>query len=272
MFTYRRDLAVRLAEDVVARLGDGTYTAVPATTYDIGRLSEALGVVARAAQKGRVVVTLDGNPPVRPAVPRFSVRADATYLVTGGFGAVGLVMADWLVSQGARHLILIGQEWRHDAGGPAAGSNAWREAGVDVRDEAVDVSDAARSPTDRAAPPTCLRCVPYSTSRGGRRTGLRRRHAESIRPSLAPKVDGAWNLHDAVEAGGSNWTPSCCSRRSRRSWAPHCRPSMPQPMPDWTRWLSYALPGKPALSVNWGALQGGGGMAEASAGSAATWR
>ena len=82
---------------------------VPATTYDIGRLSEALSVVARAAQKGRVVVTLDGNPPVLPAVPRFSVRAEATYLVTGGFGAVGLVIADWLVSQGARHLILTGR-------------------------------------------------------------------------------------------------------------------------------------------------------------------
>ena len=118
MFTYRRDLAVRLAEDVVARLGDGTYHLVPATTYDIGRLSEALSVVARAAQKGRVVVTLDGNPPVLPTVPRFSVRAEATYLVTGGFGAVGLVMADWLVYPGCAAPDPHGQKWRHDGAGP----------------------------------------------------------------------------------------------------------------------------------------------------------
>ena len=53
------------------------------------------------------MVNLGGNPPVRPAIPSFSVRADGTYLVTGAFGAVGLAMGDWLVSQGARHLIVV---------------------------------------------------------------------------------------------------------------------------------------------------------------------
>ena len=39
----------------------------------------------------------------------FEARADGTYLVTGGLGGIGLVMARWLVERGARHLILLGR-------------------------------------------------------------------------------------------------------------------------------------------------------------------
>src|SRR6185312_7284084 len=46
------------------------------------------------------------------------VRTNATYLITGGLGGVGLVIARWLAGRGARHLILAGrsllpdrQEW-----------------------------------------------------------------------------------------------------------------------------------------------------------------
>ena len=34
------------------------------------------------------------------------LRSDATYLVTGGLGALGLHVAQWLVESGARHLVL----------------------------------------------------------------------------------------------------------------------------------------------------------------------
>ncbi len=36
-------------------------------------------------------------------------REDATYLITGGLGGLGLVVADWMVSQGAKHLVLVGR-------------------------------------------------------------------------------------------------------------------------------------------------------------------
>jgi NADPH:quinone reductase-like Zn-dependent oxidoreductase len=100
MFNHRRAFTVQLAAEVIRRLDDGTYTPLPATTYDACALTEAFSVVARGTQQGRVVVNLGGNPPVRPAIPSFPVRADGTYLVTGAFGAVGLAMVDWLVSRG----------------------------------------------------------------------------------------------------------------------------------------------------------------------------
>ncbi|CAM2006851.1 type I polyketide synthase [Acanthopleuribacter pedis] len=41
------------------------------------------------------------NPEATP-----SIKPDATYLVTGAFGGLGLLLVEWLVNQGARHLML----------------------------------------------------------------------------------------------------------------------------------------------------------------------
>ncbi|MFE0043486.1 type I polyketide synthase [Streptomyces albireticuli] len=80
-------------------------------------------------------------------------RRDASYLVTGGLGGVGLATARSLVSAGARHLILAGRtslppraRWSGlPAGDPATAKvAAVRELealGASVRVEALDVSD-----------------------------------------------------------------------------------------------------------------------------------
>ena len=39
----------------------------------------------------------------------FQIRADSTYLITGGFGALGLRVARWLVGHGCRHVALLGR-------------------------------------------------------------------------------------------------------------------------------------------------------------------
>jgi acyl transferase domain-containing protein len=39
----------------------------------------------------------------------FRWRADATYLLTGGLGNLGVPIARWMIEQGARHLILLGR-------------------------------------------------------------------------------------------------------------------------------------------------------------------
>ncbi len=102
-------------------------------------------MVARGAQQGRVVVTLDGNPPVRPAMPQFNVRADATYLVTGGFGAVGLAITDWLVAQGARHLIVVSRSGARAANAPNAG--CVHGARPEPRSETKPSMSATRAPS-----------------------------------------------------------------------------------------------------------------------------
>ncbi|MFE7539304.1 SDR family NAD(P)-dependent oxidoreductase [Streptomyces platensis] len=43
------------------------------------------------------------------AAQRTAIRPDGGYLVTGGLGGLGLVVARWLVAEGARHLVLLGR-------------------------------------------------------------------------------------------------------------------------------------------------------------------
>jgi NADP-dependent 3-hydroxy acid dehydrogenase YdfG/acyl carrier protein len=85
---------------------------------------------------GRYVARLR---PHQPGAARFQPRADRSYLITGGLGALGTRMADWLVSRGARHLSLLGR--RAPSPAAAAAIERWRAAGLSVTVHAVDVAD-----------------------------------------------------------------------------------------------------------------------------------
>ena len=97
-------------------------------------MSDAFRYMAEARHIGKIVLSLspggdaerDGSFP-RPA----GVRPDATYLITGGLGALGLTMAGALVEAGARHLVLIGRRPPGDAARRAI--TALEEQGARVR-------------------------------------------------------------------------------------------------------------------------------------------
>ncbi|HET9877184.1 MAG TPA: KR domain-containing protein, partial [Mycobacterium sp.] len=83
---------------------------------DIGDFTSALSTVLPRAGKP-VLVLRDGEfrapvlVPVSDCPPRepSRCRPDAAYLITGGLGALGLLMSDWLADRGARRLILAGR-------------------------------------------------------------------------------------------------------------------------------------------------------------------
>ncbi|WP_019601483.1 type I polyketide synthase [Teredinibacter turnerae] len=69
-----------------------------------------------------------------------SVKANATYLVSGAFGGLGLVVTDWLVAQGVRHLVLVSR------GGPRSDAaiavlERWQSQQVEVALLNADVAD-----------------------------------------------------------------------------------------------------------------------------------
>jgi hypothetical protein len=43
------------------------------------------------------------------SVASFCPSTEGTYLITGGLGGLGLVVAQWLVEKGAKHLVLVGR-------------------------------------------------------------------------------------------------------------------------------------------------------------------
>ena len=88
---------------LAATLSGGFVHALPSMSHTVGRTRQAFVVMARAQHVGKVVVQV-------PSVAQ--VRSDGAWLVTGGLGMLGLMMADWLREYGAAHLALVSRSGR----------------------------------------------------------------------------------------------------------------------------------------------------------------
>nr|MBP7567874.1 SDR family NAD(P)-dependent oxidoreductase [Burkholderiaceae bacterium] len=124
------------------------------------------------------------TPPA--SAPSFS--ADACYLVTGGFGGLGLVVARWLAEHGARHIALLGRQ--PDLGAP--GVAEIEALGAKVHAVQADVADEAAmaralDQLQREAPP--LRGVMHAAAALSAAPLLQLDDAR-VRGMLAPKLAG----------------------------------------------------------------------------------
>lgn len=125
------------------------------------------------------------------------LEEDASYLITGGLGDIGLRIARYLVSGGARHLVLMS---RSAPGEEARAVLAeLEELGAVVEIAQIDVTDGAAvrellASSDR--PP--LRGVVHAA--GTLADGvLAKMEWDQFESVMRAKVMGAWNLHHATE-------------------------------------------------------------------------
>ncbi|WP_437310875.1 SDR family NAD(P)-dependent oxidoreductase [Sorangium sp. So ce388] len=144
---------------------------------------------------------------VRGAMPPASrplrFRADASYLITGGLGGLGLAVARWMVERGARHLLLLGRRGLDGGAGEAAARRraavaSLRERGADVSVLAADVADRAQMAAILRAPPAerpPLRGVIHAASLMTERR-LADMDLATLTAMLRPKALGAWVLHE----------------------------------------------------------------------------
>jgi myxalamid-type polyketide synthase MxaD len=148
----------------------------------------------------RHVARLDHWSPPGKGDVEVEVRADATYLITGGLSGLGLTIAEWMATKGARHLVLLGRRGATPEAQPALERLA--KAGVEVVVERVDVSQEAQlggllEKIAGAMPP--LRGVVHSavTLDDGILLRLTR---ERFRGAVAAKMEGAFLLHRLTAA------------------------------------------------------------------------
>jgi myxalamid-type polyketide synthase MxaC len=187
------------------------------------------------------------------------LREDATYLVTGGLGALGLKTAQWLVDRGARHLVLTGRS----APSASAATEIDRlcAAGATVATVRADVSK--RADVDRlfasiAASGFPLKGIVHSAGVLDDGIGLQQTW-DRLRGVFAPKVAGGWNLHLASAALPLDFFVLYSSLASVLGSAGQANYSAGNAVLDALAHLRKSQ-GRPALSVSWGRW-GGSGMA-----------
>ncbi|MBY0277005.1 acyltransferase domain-containing protein, partial [Candidatus Binatia bacterium] len=99
-----------LLRDVIDRFASGALEPLPVTCFPISRAEEAFRHMAKAQHIGKIVLEVDDDVLIEPIAALASMfAADATYLITGGLGGLGLALAQWLHEEGARHLVLVGR-------------------------------------------------------------------------------------------------------------------------------------------------------------------
>ena len=100
------ELAERLARDL-ARIADGTYRRIPVRQFALPQIADAVHALAQGKTIGKIVVDVPERGTV-DALPESTLAfdPDKTWLVTGGCAGFGLAVAEWLVANGARHVAL----------------------------------------------------------------------------------------------------------------------------------------------------------------------
>ncbi|MFE2940692.1 SDR family NAD(P)-dependent oxidoreductase [Streptomyces sp. NPDC059255] len=131
----------RILAEVWEHVTEGRLTPLPLRVLPFAEAATALREMSHGDHIGKFVLTDPGSVPAVAPVPlpdgRF--RADATYLVTGGLGALGLSLAEFLAARGAGALALLGRS------APTADAErrltALRTAGTRVETLRCDVAD-----------------------------------------------------------------------------------------------------------------------------------
>jgi acyl transferase domain-containing protein/surfactin synthase thioesterase subunit/aryl carrier-like protein len=185
------------------------------------------------------------------------VRGDATYLVTGGLGMLGRSVAKWLVSKGAKHLVLTGRNANSEAARELLSAPEFN--GATIRVVAADISrdeDVRRLLQTISSDFPPLKGVVQSA--GVLDDGiLAQLDWDRFARLFEPKVYGSWLLHEHTKsleldffilkssllsllgsAGQGNYT---ASNSFLDSLATHRRAA-----------------GLPATAINWCAWSGGG--------------
>ncbi len=92
-----------MLEDIVNDIDAGILPLLPIQTFPLRNVVEAFHFMEKARHVGKIVLTRDEK------LEPIAFDPQASYLITGGLGGLGLLFAQFLAKQGARHIVLMGR-------------------------------------------------------------------------------------------------------------------------------------------------------------------
>ncbi|MEQ9440316.1 MAG: SDR family NAD(P)-dependent oxidoreductase [Cyclobacteriaceae bacterium] len=194
-------LGKRLFQEVADLFTSGRLGVHPHQVYPISKLTDALRVLSKGGHVGKLVVNLlmEDQVEVRPA-QTLQLKAEATYLVTGGASGFGLMLAQWLAQKGATRLVLLSRSgYKHQGDHQIA--EALKQQGVELYPMNLDITDshAVSKVVEyirQHLPP--LKGIIHSAAVLNDAT-LLNTDTERFMKVFSPKALGAWNLHQATQ-------------------------------------------------------------------------
>ncbi len=193
---------------ILAHVADGKLQVLPVTEFSLPDAADAFRLMASGRHTGKIVVSIPAGGDIEAVAappPQPLVSADGGYVIVGGMGGLGFVVAQWLVDQGAGLVVLNGRSAPSDETRSAiAELNA---AGGRIEVVTGDIADAD----------TAGRLVRAVEDAGFRVAGVL--HSAMVledeivlnitdaaaRRVFTPKVAGSWRLHQATAHLDVDW-------------------------------------------------------------------
>jgi surfactin synthase thioesterase subunit/NAD(P)-dependent dehydrogenase (short-subunit alcohol dehydrogenase family)/acyl carrier protein len=226
--------------------------------------------IAISTENQRAVARLVAQPLANLPARDPRIQTDATYLVTGGLGMLGQSVTRWLISKGAKHVVLTGRKANAEAAEQLAGMAS--SSGATVRVLAADISReeevaALIQTISREMPP--LKGVVHSA--GVLDDGiLAQLHWDRFSRVFEPKVYGSWLLHEHTKSLELDFFVLQSSVLSLLGSAGQANYSAGNAFLDSLAAHRRAA-GLPATTINWSAWSGGGLAARSGARGEAMW-
>jgi thioester reductase-like protein len=238
----------------------GIYRPIPHRDFPLSEAVEAFRYMASGKHIGKNILTFDEKDLAVGTITEAGslFRADASYLITGGAGGVGLEVAKWMAQQGARHLVLFSRSGPPDEAAHAA-IDVLRANGVQVTDARGDVTQQAD--VERVVHEIQQSGAPLAGVIHGamvlQDSLIVNMNEASFNNVFLPKMLGAWNLHRATLDIPLDYFISFSSISSiigTGGQANYCAGNAFLDV-----FASYRRArGLPALTINWGVIGGAG--------------
>jgi myxalamid-type polyketide synthase MxaB len=203
MLRQRPAEITRLFAEVMARFDDGVYRPLPSIDFPASQTATAFRHMAQRKNIGKVVVTFDevstdssGSSSEPAAGSTVVIKPGVAYLVTGGLGALGQRIAQWLVDSGADHVILMSRTAPSQSQSESIDRWSGLARVVCVRADVSDRDSLVKGLGQLPAGWPAIAGVIHAA--GALADGLLYdMDAQRFAKPLAAKVDGGWNLHQA---------------------------------------------------------------------------
>ena len=186
-----------LIHDVWHELSDrfiqNDFHPLPIKTFSIQQTTQAFRHIQQAKHIGKVVLTLPNTQP-----SDVSINGNSCYLITGGLGALGLQVAQWIVTQGGRYIALTGRRAPTDSAQIAIKQLEDSGANISILLGDISVQEDVENIFEQLAELPALKGIIHAA--GVLEDGLLSQLTwPQFKKVLAPKVDGTWHLHQQTQ-------------------------------------------------------------------------
>ncbi|KAF2962673.1 hypothetical protein GQX73_g10900 [Xylaria multiplex] len=172
----------------------------PITAFPISQVESAFRHLQSGINAGKVVVEISPDDKVSVAMkPSQSWNFDPcdTFVIAGGLGGQGRSIAEWMVSRGARHLVLLSRSGPESSEKVKLFVERLKSRGTTVYCPKCDVANttslAAVIDYCKANMPPIKGCI--QAAMNIQDTMFENMTFRDWSTSLRPKVQGTWNLH-----------------------------------------------------------------------------